>query len=213
MRSVVWAGLCLAFCHVTYGDASCAFAHAPALKSCRMPLNLRREDSTSNFQRRNPPSNLVGRTRMLGNDENMGISDFKDGISKDWMLRTARSVLPSAACAILALSFPLSAPAELSPPQKLIAQTWATVDATFVDRTFNNNDWFQIRQTLIKRRYTCHGELQAFCIDLTLTGYGAACIIAAIHPWKRRIKPFPRRCSSLSAISTLASYRPQSTRR
>jgi hypothetical protein len=34
----------------------------------------------------------------------------------------------------------------------VVAEAWSVVDATYVDRTFNNNDWFKIRQDVVKRK-------------------------------------------------------------
>jgi carboxyl-terminal processing protease len=41
----------------------------------------------------------------------------------------------------------------LSPEQKFAAEAWRTVDSTFLDRTFNSQDWFKIRQDLLKTKY------------------------------------------------------------
>ena len=48
----------------------------------------------------------------------------------------------------------------LSPEQKFVAETWRTVDATYLDRTFNGQDWFQIRQDLVKKKYKNFEEAQ-----------------------------------------------------
>ena len=39
----------------------------------------------------------------------------------------------------------------LSPEQKMVAEAWREVDATYLDRTFNGQDWFQMRQELVKK--------------------------------------------------------------
>lgn len=41
----------------------------------------------------------------------------------------------------------------LTPEQKMTAEAWRTVDQTYLDRTFNGQDWFQIRQELVKKKY------------------------------------------------------------
>lgn len=41
----------------------------------------------------------------------------------------------------------------LSPEQKFVAEAWREVDATFLDRTFNGQDWYQMRQALVKTKY------------------------------------------------------------
>lgn len=43
--------------------------------------------------------------------------------------------------------------ASLSDEQKAVAEAWRLVDNSFLDRTFNNQDWFQTRQDVIKKKY------------------------------------------------------------
>jgi carboxyl-terminal processing protease len=49
----------------------------------------------------------------------------------------------------------------LSPEQKFVAEAWRTVDSTFLDRTFNGQDWFQVRQDLVQKKYKSMDEAQA----------------------------------------------------
>ena len=63
--------------------------------------------------------------------------------------------LPILAIAITAAFLcPESSSAVLSNEQRVVAEAWSIVDSTFVDRTFNDNDWLKIRQTLVKREYS-----------------------------------------------------------
>lgn len=57
----------------------------------------------------------------------------------------------------------------LTPEQKFVAEAWRTVDATFLDRTFNGQDWFQVRQDLVKRRYQSMDEAQTAVADMMST--------------------------------------------
>lgn len=41
----------------------------------------------------------------------------------------------------------------LSDGQKLVAEAWRIVDQSFVDRTFNNHDWFAVRMKAVKKPY------------------------------------------------------------
>lgn len=41
----------------------------------------------------------------------------------------------------------------LSDAQRLVAEAWRIVDNAYVDRTFNNLDWFSIRMKAVKRKY------------------------------------------------------------
>lgn len=46
----------------------------------------------------------------------------------------------------------------LSDDQKLVAEAWRIVDNNFIDRTFNNQDWFQLRQDAVKKKYKSNQE-------------------------------------------------------
>jgi carboxyl-terminal processing protease len=45
-----------------------------------------------------------------------------------------------------------------TPEQKLVAEAWRVTDSTFLDRTFNGQDWFKIRQDMVKRKYKSMDE-------------------------------------------------------
>lgn len=53
--------------------------------------------------------------------------------------------------------------------QKFVAETWRTVDSTYLDRTFNGQDWFQIRQDLVKKKYKSFDEAQTAVSDMMST--------------------------------------------
>ncbi|KAJ1474822.1 hypothetical protein T484DRAFT_1830830 [Baffinella frigidus] len=72
--------------------------------------------------------------------------------------RAVKALAPPIIGACLAVGMPLAAPAELSAEQKLVAQAWTTVDASYVDRTFNNQNWMGIRQKLVKAEYASREE-------------------------------------------------------
>eukprot|EP00529_Nitzschia_sp_RCC80_P025250 CAMPEP_0113507570 /NCGR_PEP_ID=MMETSP0014_2-20120614/36541_1 /TAXON_ID=2857 /ORGANISM="Nitzschia sp." /LENGTH=538 /DNA_ID=CAMNT_0000403199 /DNA_START=168 /DNA_END=1784 /DNA_ORIENTATION=+ /assembly_acc=CAM_ASM_000159 len=54
----------------------------------------------------------------------------------------------------------------LSPEQKFVAEAWRTVDSTFLDRTFAGQDWFKIRQDLVKKKYKSMDEAQQAVADM-----------------------------------------------
>ena len=41
----------------------------------------------------------------------------------------------------------------LTDEQKVVAEAWRLVDNSFLDRTFNGQDWFELRQTYVKKKY------------------------------------------------------------
>jgi hypothetical protein len=49
----------------------------------------------------------------------------------------------------------------LTDEQKAVAEAWRIVDNNFIDRTFNNQDWWKIRQDMVKKKYKNMGEAQA----------------------------------------------------
>ncbi len=42
---------------------------------------------------------------------------------------------------------------------RLASETWRAVDELFLDRTFNNQDWFEMRQKLVKQTYRSDKEV------------------------------------------------------
>ena len=80
----------------------------------------------------------------------------------------ARDVQSAFAAFVIAFSAgttsPLPADASsytsLSPEQKFVAEAWREVDSTYLDRSFNGQDWFKIRQELVKKKYKSMDEAQ-----------------------------------------------------
>lgn len=68
-----------------------------------------------------------------------------------------------ATCAlIVSTSVPYIALAEdFDDRSRVAAEAWRKVDELFFDRTFNGQDWFQLRQKLVKKHYTSDSELFA----------------------------------------------------
>lgn len=48
--------------------------------------------------------------------------------------------------------------ASLTDEQKTVAEAWRIVDNNFIDRSFNNQDWFQMRQDAVKKKYKSNQE-------------------------------------------------------
>jgi hypothetical protein len=67
-----------------------------------------------------------------------------------------------------AFACPESSSAVLSNEQRVVAEAWSVVDSTFVDRTFNDNDWMNIRQKLVKREYKSREEVRAALVSENL---------------------------------------------
>lgn len=59
----------------------------------------------------------------------------------------------------------------LTEEQKAVAEAWRLVDNSFLDRTFNHQDWFQLRQDYVKQRYKNMDEARA-AIDKMVSTLG-----------------------------------------
>lgn len=46
----------------------------------------------------------------------------------------------------------------LTDEQKAVAEAWRIVDNNFIDRTFNHQDWFKLRQDFVKKKYKTMDE-------------------------------------------------------
>jgi carboxyl-terminal processing protease len=83
----------------------------------------------------------------------------------------------------------------LTEPQKLVAEAWRIVDQSYVDRTFNNHDWFKVRMKAVKRAYASVDE-----------GYGAIRDLLALleDPYTRFLTPNQYASLTSSASGDLA---------
>ena len=52
-----------------------------------------------------------------------------------------------------------AADSEWTDRNRVAAEVWRTVDDLYYDRTFANNDWFKLRQEVVKRSYKTDDEL------------------------------------------------------
>lgn len=107
-----------------------------------------------------PPSELA---LQIGNQE--ALADDKT-ISQDvtsWR-NSLQTFSVATMIAVGIATSPLAAQAasygSLTPEQKFAAEAWRTVDSTFLDRTFNGQDWFQLRETYVKKKYKNIAEAQ-----------------------------------------------------
>lgn len=104
--------------------------------------------------------------------------------------------LAAAFAAVLATTSLPTLPAHaLTEPQKLVAEAWRIVDQSYVDRTFNNHDWFKVRMKAVKRAYASVDE-----------GYGAIRDILSLldDPYTRFLTPNQYSSLTSSASGDLA---------
>ena len=50
--------------------------------------------------------------------------------------------------------------ASFTPEQRFISESWRQVDNAFINRSFNHQDWFQLRQDALKKKYKSMDEAQ-----------------------------------------------------
>lgn len=83
----------------------------------------------------------------------------------------------------------------LTEPQKLVAEAWRIVDQSYVDRSFNNHDWFKVRMKAVKRAYASVDE-----------GYGAIRDLLSLleDPYTRFLTPNQYDSLTSSASGDLA---------
>ena len=72
----------------------------------------------------------------------------------------ASLVLAMSVCFVPLASEPAHAAGygSFTPEQKMVTEAWREVDSTYLDRTFNGQDWFQMRQDLVKQKYKSMDE-------------------------------------------------------
>ena len=72
-------------------------------------------------------------------------------------------------------SFPTEASAagygSLTPEQKFVAEAWREIDSAYLDRTFNGQDWFKVRQDLVQRKYKDMSDAQS-ALSKMMSGLG-----------------------------------------
>jgi carboxyl-terminal processing protease len=95
--------------------------------------------------------------------------------SRSWWpsaLATAAACLALAAGALSAAPRPSLASdyGSLSDEQKVVAEAWRLVDNSFLDRTFNRQDWFELRKKyVLGRKYRTPSEAQAAIAEMVGT--------------------------------------------
>lgn len=99
-------------------------------------------------------------------------------------LRLALAALTSA----LTIALPAHA---LTDSQKLVAEAWRLVDQSYVDRTFNHNDWFSVRMKAVKKAYASTEDAYAAIRNM---------LALLADPYTRFLTP--QQYSSLSSSAT-----------
>jgi len=108
-----------------------------------------------------------GFSRSYGNDAKTLTA--MNAQNKFSFIDTSSSLKVSFASAILSFSLVFGGPSldanaasygSMSDEQRAVAEAWRVVDNSFIDRTFNNLDWFEERQKSLKAKYKSPVEAQ-----------------------------------------------------
>jgi carboxyl-terminal processing protease len=83
----------------------------------------------------------------------------------------------------------------LSEEQKLVAEAWRLVDNSFLDRTFAKQDWWNVREQYVKRKYKSMEEARQAIAEFTAT---------LQDPYTRYLPPSKYQSLVDSATGTLA---------
>ena len=94
-------------------------------------------------------------------------------MNRNAFIQSAATLFVSASLVLSASFLPLPSQAAgynaLTDEQKAVAEAWRLVDNSFLDRTFNGQDWFKLRQDLVKRKYKSMDEARAAIDQMTST--------------------------------------------
>ena len=142
--------VCLAF-PVQYGQALVAPWQSRSSQGRRLTTSIKL--SKGNWNKITPPQELDYEISTLTQDRTQK-GGFVATVAS-LVLAMSLSFVPFASEPALASSYE-----SLTPEQKMTAEAWRTVDQTFLDRTFNGQDWFLMRQDLVKKKYKSMGEAQ-----------------------------------------------------
>lgn len=106
--------------------------------------------------------NISGRENSsTRHDNNQIVATRHDRTGNNGFAATAASLaLAMSLCFVPFASEPAYANSydSMTPEQKMVAEAWREVDATFLDRTFNGQDWFLMRQEVVKTKYNSMDE-------------------------------------------------------
>ena len=91
------------------------------------------------------------------------------GCSKNHFLQLKRITSAAVASFTVATSIgtlPALADDVWTDRNRLAAETWKAVDEAFYERTFNGNDWFKLRQSVVKRDYKSDEDVYVSLKDM-----------------------------------------------
>jgi carboxyl-terminal processing protease len=102
-------------------------------------------------------------TRLSFGKDRESNDETSSSMKSSWT-QTVQTLGVAALITVASATSPLPADAasygSLTAEQKFAAEAWRTVDSTYLDRSFNGVDWFQMRETLVNKKYKTPAEAQ-----------------------------------------------------
>jgi len=142
-----------------------SFLLAVARTNAFIPLNP--------VQLQTNPTHLEAYPQRNNNDRNIPspVSREISNFSVSQIIQSSIAALVISMSTLVGTPSPVDAAnySSLSLEQKFVAEAWREIDNTFLDRTFNGQDWFKMRQDLVKKKYKSMDESQTALSDLMST--------------------------------------------
>ena len=97
---------------------------------------------------------IAGRLQM-----SLDVGQNADSMSAFWKKKFRSAVGLVIGCSMLVSSNSPVMAGEWTDQNRLAAEAWRAVDEIYYDRTFNGNDWFKLRQEIVKKDYKTDEEV------------------------------------------------------
>lgn len=97
---------------------------------------------------------IAGRLQM-----SFDVGQNADLMSAFWKKKIRSAVGLVIGCSMLVSSNSPVMAGEWTDQNRLAAEAWRAVDEIYYDRTFNGNDWFKLRQEIVKKDYKTDEEV------------------------------------------------------
>ena len=97
---------------------------------------------------------IAGRLQM-----SLDVGQNADSMSAFWKKKFRSAVGLVIGCSMLVSSNSPVMAGDWTDQNRLAAEAWRAVDEIYYDRTFNGNDWFKLRQEIVKKDYKTDEEV------------------------------------------------------
>lgn len=112
------------------------------------------QKSVRNYYSVDTHSLIAGRLQM-----SLDVGQNAGSLSVFWKKNFRSAVGLVIGCSMLVSSNSPVMAGEWNDQNRLAAEAWRAVDEIYYDRTFNGNDWFKLRQEIVKKDYKSDDEV------------------------------------------------------